>query len=153
MHYRSNRYKADLEGHRDEEVLAIYRDGEAFIGRDENHWYLISLVWFCDTDFCSQLIVQDPTVSNKHCRIYSIVYDDQIEPLIYIEDLSSNGTYWNGSLLGRGNEGALLCNGDTIRISPRISYTYEAIRTFESESVDDIQEAEKRVRRIFQSLA
>lgn len=73
------------------------------------------------------------------------MYDEEIEPLIYIEDLSSNGTYWNDSFLGRENEAALLCDGDRIRISPRLSYTFEAIRPLEPEPVDDIQEAEKRV--------
>lgn len=134
--YCSNHYEADL---------AVYRDEEVFIGRDASKWYSKSLWCSCDTDFCSQLVVQDPTVSNKHCRVYSIVVDDNIEPLVYIEDLSSNGTLWNGSFLGRGNEGALLCNGDKIRISPRISYTFESVRTSEPDPLDDIQESEIRV--------
>lgn len=138
--------------HRYDEVFAVYRDEEVFIGRDADKWYLTSLSCFCGTNFCSQIVVQDPVVSNKHCRVYTIVYDDQIEPLIYIEDLSSNGTYWNGSLLGRGNEAALLSDGDRIRISARISYTFRALRTLESEPMDDIQEAEKRVSLILQSL-
>ena len=136
-----------------EDDLAIYRDEEVFVGRDANNWYLTSSLCSCDTNFCSQLAVQDPTVSNKHCRVYSVVYDDQIEPLIYIEDLSSNGTYWNGSFLGRGNEAALICDGDSIRISPRMSYTFEAIRTLEPEQLDDIQQGEKRVSPISQSMA
>lgn len=152
LRHCSNHYKANLEVHRDDEVFAVFRDEEVFIGRDADNWYLTSLECFCDTNFCSQVVVQDPTVSNKHCRVYTIVYDDQIEPLIYIEDLSSNGTYWNGSLLGRGNEAALLSNGDRIRISARISYTFQALRTLKSEPVDDIQEAEKRVSLTLQTL-
>ena len=133
------------DSNQDEADLAIYREEDLFIGRDPDKWYLMILYCSHDANFYSQLLVQDPTVSNRHCRIYSVVFDDNLEPLVYVEDLSSNGTYWNGSFLGKGHGGALLSNDDVLRISPRISYTFETIGKYESESLDDIQEAEKRV--------
>ena len=67
------------------------------------------------------------------------------EPLIYAEDLSSNGSYWNGSLIGKGNGGVLLSDGDEIRISPRIVLVFEAAMKSADETVDNLHELEKKV--------
>ncbi|KAI9877518.1 MAG: hypothetical protein M1830_003714 [Pleopsidium flavum] len=112
----------------------IYENSDVLIGRNKE---------VCD------LIPDDPTVSNQHLRVYSILYDQDedsdIAPLVYAEDLSRNGTYWNGALIGRGNGGVLLSNGDNLRISPRLSLVYYGTDLPKSESLDHIQEQEKKV--------
>ena len=98
----------------------------------------------------SQHIVRDAVVSNKHLRIYTIIFDDDqsdgIAPLVYAEDLSRNGTYWNGSLIGKGNGGVLLSNGDTLRISPRLYYHFHQSTTCNGDQRFDLtQECEMKV--------
>lgn len=75
-----------------------------------------------DTDVISQYVVDDPVVSNRHVRIYTIIYDhdnpQEVAPLVYAQDLSRNGTFWNGAKIARGNGGVLLSDGDILRLSP-----------------------------------
>ncbi len=109
------------------------------------------LQFYCSpcTDCYSDLVPEDPTISNQHLRIYSILYDQEedsnIAPLVYAEDLSRNGTYWNGALIGRGNGGVLLSNGDKLRLSPRLSFIYHGTDPPKYEPLDHIQEQEKEV--------
>ena len=60
--------------------------------------------------------------------MYTIVYDtdalDDVPPLTYAEDLSRNGTYWNGVLIGKGNGGFLLSDGDVLRLSSKTTLTF-----------------------------
>src|SRR2546423_1524428 len=76
----------------------------------------------------SKHVLNDPVISNKHFRIYSIFYDgdkpNDVAPLVYAEDLSRNGTFWNGSLMGKGNGGFLLSDGDTLRVSSRKLFVF-----------------------------
>lgn len=77
---------------------------------------------------CSQLFLDDPYVSARHLRIYTVVYDDndstEVDSLVYAEDLSRNGTYWNGTLIGRGNHGFLLSDGDVLKLSINVSLKF-----------------------------
>jgi hypothetical protein len=61
-------------------------------------------------------------VSNAHIRIHTIIYDfdslEDVGPLVYVQDLSRNGTLWNGILIERGGGGVLLSNGDILTLSP-----------------------------------
>lgn len=68
-----------------------------------------------------------------------------IPPLVYAEDLSSNGTYWNGTLIGRGNGGVLLSDGDVLRVSPRLSFSYRGADPILPEPRDEVLEREKKV--------
>ena len=108
------------------------------------------------SDYASNLFIDDPTISNRHLKVYSVIFDqnDQTntEPLVYAEDLSSNGSYWNGSLIGKGNGGVLLSDGDEVRISPRVTLIFEAIANRAKEVLDSVQELEKRASGGFQSL-
>ena len=78
----------------------------------------------------SQYTIWDPHVSHRHLRIHSILYDRELgggyEALTYAEDLSSNGTFLNGTLMGRGKGAFLLSDGDTLRISPRFAFRFVA---------------------------
>ena len=98
----------------------------------------------------SNVALEDPKVSNKHLRIYSIVYENgksiTIHPLVYAEDLSRNGTFWNGSLIGRGNGGFLLSNGDTLRVGANSLFEYvDNISDEKSGAFDLLQESEMKV--------
>lgn len=101
----------------------------------------------------SQHVIDDPHVSRKHLRIYTIVYDSEdpseVDALIYAEDLSSHGTYWNGSLIGRGNGGFLLSDGDVLKLAPNVSFQYQSLTADDgSEAFDIVQEHEMQVKRI-----
>ena len=101
------------------------------------------------SDDFSDLCFDDQTVSCRHLKIYSIIYDQDdlrdVKPLIYAEDLSSNGTYWNEALIGRGNSAVLLNHGDRLRISPRITLKFHALLDYETDGADDSQILEMKV--------
>ena len=59
------------------------------------------------------------------------MYEDDpqsgVEPLVYAEDLSStNGTYWNKSLIGRG-KAVLLSDGDELRLGGDVCLTFRKV--------------------------
>ncbi|KAH8702390.1 kinase-like domain-containing protein [Talaromyces proteolyticus] len=70
----------------------------------------------------SDYIFNDTRVSGRHIRIYTIVYDFDnpldIAPLVYAQDLSLNGTFWNGQKIERHGDAFLLSDGDLLRLSP-----------------------------------
>lgn len=84
-----------------------------------------------DPDKSSQWTFRDPRISNRHVKIYSIVFDQcakaEIKPLVYAEDLSSNGTYWNDLFIGRGHSAVLLSDGDELRLSPSCTLVFRAV--------------------------
>jgi hypothetical protein len=86
----------------------------------------------------SQYVVDDPVVSNKHLRIYNIVYDHdnprEVAPLVYAQDMSLNGTRWNGALIDRSNGGVLLSDGDILQLSPAL---YLLFRCCSSQQMTD----------------
>jgi pSer/pThr/pTyr-binding forkhead associated (FHA) protein len=70
-------------------------------------------------------VLDDTRVSNQHLRIYTVVYDFEnpleIAPLVYAQDTSTNGTFWNGQRIDRRHGGAvLLSDGDILRLSSNI---------------------------------
>lgn len=85
----------------------------------------------CHTDVASQIVLQDPTISNVHLRIYSIRYDPGIEPFVYAENLSTNGVDWlneDHKTLGpfpipRG-EAILLSNDDKLHLSGQTVFLF-----------------------------
>ena len=100
----------------------------------------------------SQFVISDPSISKKHLRIYSVVYDNdnpkEVDVLVYAEDLSSNGTYWNGSLVGRGNGGFLLSQDDKLKLAPNVFLDFQASNSLTNvEHFDSTQEVEMTVSR------
>lgn len=91
----------------------------------------------------------DPGISNWHLLIYSVIYDPDdpsgVNPLVYAEDRSSNGTYWNGALIGKGNGGMLLSHADELRISPRITLVFQTDLQYETSDMDRVQQLEVKV--------
>jgi len=98
----------------------------------------------------SQYVIDDPCISKKHLRIYTVVYDHdsphEVDTLVYAEDLSRNGTSWNGSLIGRGNGGFLLSHDDILRLSSRNFLVFRSAAGWENDAhFDLIQEQEMQV--------
>lgn len=90
-------------------------------------------------------------MSNKHLRIHTVLYDRDdgtgCEALVFAEDLSRNGTFLNGLLMGRGAGGFLLSNGDTMRISSRFHFRFVSCPGYEQNvDIPSDQEEEIRVR-------
>ncbi|OAG38317.1 hypothetical protein AYO21_07437 [Fonsecaea monophora] len=110
----------------------IYPNREIVIGRDN--------------DRC-QYVLNDPYISKRHLRVYTVVYENdgpcEIDTLVYAEDLSQNGTYWNGSLIGKGNGGFLLSDNDVLRLSRQTYLIFSATSSGAAkENFDHTQEAE-----------
>lgn len=100
--------------------------------------------------YYSQHVIDDPYISRRHLRIYSVIYDSdepsEVDILVYAEDLSSSGTYWNGSLIGRGNCGYLLSNDDVLKLSPNTFLQFQSIaKSDQQENFDLAQEREMEV--------
>ncbi|KAK2820068.1 hypothetical protein FQN49_007750, partial [Arthroderma sp. PD_2] len=83
-----------------------------------------------------QLVIDDPMVSNTHLRIYTIIFDQetptQVAPLVYVQDLSLNGAFWNGVRIGKGSGGFLLSDGDIVKISSDVILEYRGERVLET---------------------
>ncbi|KIW97292.1 uncharacterized protein Z519_02684 [Cladophialophora bantiana CBS 173.52] len=95
----------------------------------------------------SQYVLDDPYISKRHLRIYTVVYENdepcEIDTLVYAEDLSQNGTYWNGSLIGKGNGGFLLSDKDVLRLSGQTLLIFTAVPEHAiNEAFDYTQETE-----------
>ncbi|KAA8641836.1 FHA domain-containing serine/threonine-protein kinase [Aspergillus tanneri] len=100
------------------------------------------------TDQESHYVVQDPFVSNRHLRIYTIVFDrdnpQEVAPLVYAQDISMNGTLWNGYPMGKGNGSFLLRDGDILQLSLRVSLCYRC-GDHKEDHFDMLQKVEMRV--------
>ncbi|KAK8178932.1 kinase-like domain-containing protein, partial [Phyllosticta paracitricarpa] len=80
------------------------------------------------------------TISKRHVKIHTVLYDDSIAPLVYAQDISSNGTFLqrinrkdcphddaHGVLMGRKIKSTLLEHGDELWPAPRIVLRYHTI--------------------------
>lgn len=83
--------------------------------------------------FLSQIVLRSTTISNRHLRIYSVIYDQTIEPFVYAEDLSRNGSRWlfkklaNWKSYPMGNSASfLLSNGDRLQLCDGTLLTFHA---------------------------
>ncbi len=80
-----------------------------------------------------------------------MVYDaddpSEVDVLVYAEDLSQNGTFWNGSFVGKGNGGFLLSQDDSLKLSQNVYLSFRSHRNLDKLShFDPIQEQEMEVR-------
>ena len=98
-------------------------------------------------------MLDDVSISKKHVRIYSVIYDltvDNMEVFVYAEDLSTNGSAWLPNIEGsqkrfsiRKNRAFLLSDGDKILLCDGTSFMFVS-RACPGE-LDEIQEMEKDV--------
>lgn len=84
-------------------------------------------------EFLSQIVLRSMTISNRHLRIYSVIYDQTIEPFVYAENLSRNGSRWlfkklaNWKSYPMGNSASfLLSNGDRLQLCDGTLLTFHA---------------------------
>ncbi|RUP46098.1 kinase-like domain-containing protein [Jimgerdemannia flammicorona] len=90
----------------------IYADSPLIFGRHKS----------CD------VVVKSEFISNNHCRIYThqVDFGSVEDILVFCEDTSLNGTWWNGRIIGKGNS-VVLCHGDRLRVSKGMDLTYQQI--------------------------
>ncbi|KAF9188225.1 hypothetical protein BGZ50_001464 [Haplosporangium sp. Z 11] len=74
--------------------LVVHKNKQAIVGRHAT----------------SDLVLTEDTISNRHCKLFT-----NTSGFVLCEDMSTNGTYWNGNLIGKG-ESVILSHGDSIRI-------------------------------------
>ncbi|KAI9818405.1 MAG: hypothetical protein M1827_000463 [Pycnora praestabilis] len=121
--------------------IPLHPGHDLWIGRDESKCLIIP---------------NDLTVSNRHLRIYSIIYEsedtDGITPLIYAEDQSTNGTRCNGMFIGKGSKSVLLNDGDELKISPSWAFTIEYVRPVSSDVITETEKKERKASRLFEDL-
>ncbi|KAF9091225.1 Checkpoint kinase 2 [Mortierella sp. AD031] len=86
-----------------ETCLVIRKNKSATIGRHQT----------CD------LVLSEDTISNRHCLFFT-----NSAGFVLCEDLSTNGTYWNGTLVGRGDS-VILSHGDTIRFRNNYYFIFQ----------------------------
>lgn len=58
------------------------------------------------------------SISGKHCRIWKEDQEGSKDFLVWVEDLSTNGTFINGSRIGKGNK-QIVSNGTEIVLQPK----------------------------------
>ncbi|KAL4884132.1 kinase-like domain-containing protein [Aspergillus karnatakaensis] len=101
--------------------MMIHSREEIYVGRDPRR---------------CQYIVTDPFISNRHLWIYTVIFDqdnpDEVAPLVYAQDVSMNGTLWNGYRMGNGRSSFLLSNNDILRLTGGVYLKYNC--------ADDVQE-------------
>ncbi|KAL2813286.1 kinase-like domain-containing protein [Aspergillus granulosus] len=93
--------------------MAIYSHKEIYVGRDPRR---------------CQYAIDDPVVSNKHLWIYTVIFDQdnpgEVAPLVYAQDISMNGTWWNGYPMGDRRNSFLLSDGDILQLSDTVYLKY-----------------------------
>lgn len=97
----------------------------------------------------SQFHITNPFVSNKHVRIYTILFDqddlDEIPPLVYAQDLSMNGTFWNGYRMAKGRGSFLLSDGDNLRVSVGVHIQFKSADPDKETNITQLQQLEMKV--------
>lgn len=94
----------------------------------------------------------DPYMSQEHLHIYVTISQNAksgCESLVYAEDLSRNGVYWNDSLMGKKNNAFLLSDGDRLRLTSKTTLVYQSINGPNPSHFDLVQEQEMKVSRSF----
>ncbi|KLJ08966.1 hypothetical protein EMPG_15612 [Blastomyces silverae] len=88
--------------------IYIYADKELIIGR--NH------------KLCDAVIPRDFSISNKHLRIYTIIFDKgnpgEVGPLVYAQNLARYGTMWKSLEITKEDPAILLSDKNELKLSP-----------------------------------
>lgn len=98
----------------------------------------------------SQYSTNHMFVSNRHVRIYTVIYDEDsphsVAPLVYAQDISSNGTRWNGYPMH--GKSFLLSDGDILTLVPEFQLLFESAANPDKDFTK-LQKNEMQVRRSF----
>ncbi|KAJ2032513.1 hypothetical protein IWW57_000180 [Coemansia sp. S610] len=89
------------------------------------------------------ILVTSTVSSNRHCTISAIVEKESRDVLIVCEDLSSNGTFWNGKKIGK-NKSVILSHGDVIEIKKGHYFTYLQLNKTRSGSNKEVDPIESK---------
>lgn len=106
---------------------------------------------------CSRVVVDAPWISNQHIRMYSIIYSDDVEPFLYVEDISSQGSntwlykrkrQWERIVMSKGSV-MLLSDGDRLRLCDGTVFAFRSYQTAQSSMAptakDELREQEMDV--------
>lgn len=74
----------------------------------------------------STLTISHLAISGTHCIIWVVQFDEDSVPLVYVKDVSLNGTYLNERRLKR-NDVALLNHGDILSIPFGLEMEFSAV--------------------------
>lgn len=74
----------------------------------------------------NDIVIDHPAISGIHCIIWSIQFDDNSIPIIYLKDVSLNGTFINDLKLGK-NSTVILSHGDIIAIEYGLEIEYQSV--------------------------
>jgi protein-serine/threonine kinase len=145
----------DSTTHETSRPLEVYSNEEVFIGRDAKGWYRRPRLFLRFSDLTitgflsSQFHIANPYVSNKHVRIYTILFDqddiEEIPPLVYAQDLSMNGTLWNDYRMGKGKGSFLLSDGDILRIAVSVHIQFKSADPDKENKFTQLQQLQMRV--------
>ncbi|GAD97402.1 serine/threonine protein kinase, putative [Paecilomyces variotii No. 5] len=96
----------------------IYSEEVIYVGRDYRK---------------CQYVIDDPVISNRHLRIYTIIFDHEnpgeVAPLVYAQDLSRNGISWNNNWVDKSNGSVLLSDGDALTLAGRFHILFQCAPT------------------------
>ncbi|RWQ96151.1 putative serine/threonine protein kinase [Paecilomyces variotii] len=108
------------------EPFKIYSGEVIYIGRDYRKW------------------IQS---SRTNTSVYTIIFDhenpEEIAPLVYAQDISSNGTLWNNNWIEKSNSSVLLSDGDILTLSGRFHILFQCATTT-AEPFDKMQDMEMK---------
>ena len=97
----------------------------------------------------SDVTLEDPCISNRHLKFYSVIHDQRgpsdIQPMVYVEDVSNNGVYWNDTYLGKHHSPILLNDGDLLKISRRFFIRFHSLQRPDRYVFDTIRASELKV--------
>lgn len=139
-------FKYDAETNETSDPFEIYSDEEVFVGRDKKKWYMTSPPVDEANRPSSQYAVEDPFISNRHLRIYTIIFDQEnpleVAPMVYAQDISRNGTTWSGYPMRTGTGSYLLRDGDTLKLSANFYLLFRADGYSDYPEFDPMQQLE-----------
>ncbi|OKP00910.1 Meiosis-specific serine/threonine-protein kinase mek1 [Penicillium subrubescens] len=96
----------------------------------------------------SQFHITNLFVSNKHVRVYTILFDQDnlggIPPLVYAQDLSMNGTFWNDYRMGKDKGSFLLTDGDLLRVAVGIHVQFKSAGPDNENKFTQLQQLEMK---------
>ena len=87
-------------------------------------------------------------MSLQHLHIYTVMPSDDrsgIEPRVCVEDISRNGVYWNGTLIGNKSDAFLLSDGDRLRLTSKTTVRFESSGINDKHHFSTAQKKEMRV--------